>query len=355
MLLSHSRLVRSATLIAAGLTTALAVGASAIATAAPPLPAPSATVSWTQTAGLVYTGTSASTTTIITLVGTTVTIDDSAPVTAGSGCTLVPGDATKAQCTAFKEVSGAFKKFKVNTLAGIDTVNNKTFVGMIADGGSGNDVLIGGTGSDQLVGSLGHDNLFGNPGVDSLRGDSGNDTLQGGSEKDQLLGGAGSDSLHGGSGDDEFDTGDIGGGADGADFVDGGPGKDHVDYTSYTVPVIVSLNDNADDGAAGEGDHVAATVEDVDGSLGARNILFGSDFDNKLLGGTADDAIFGFRGADFVSGQSGDDTLSGNGLPLTETDPPLADDSADKILGGTDTDVCLESVQDGDLAIGCES
>jgi Ca2+-binding RTX toxin-like protein len=48
-------------------------------------------------------------------------------------------------------------------------------IALVADGGSGNDVLVGGDGNDTLLGGEGDDVLLGGPGVDVLDGGPGDD------------------------------------------------------------------------------------------------------------------------------------------------------------------------------------
>jgi Ca2+-binding RTX toxin-like protein len=79
---------------------------------------------------------------------------------------------------------------------------------VVADGGSGNDLIKGGNlddslngggDSDFIEGGGGSDRIDGGAGIDYLNGGSGNDTLYGGAGNDQLLGGDGVDWLYGGS------------------------------------------------------------------------------------------------------------------------------------------------------------
>ncbi|MEM6561235.1 MAG: calcium-binding protein [Planctomycetota bacterium] len=91
-------------------------------------------------------------------------------------------------------------------------------LGMVIDGGAGNDAirlrqnvdtdlpvtLRGGLGDDTLAGSVGDDNLEGGPGNDSLDGHAGNDVLDGEEGDDFLDGSAGINELIGGEGEDRF-------------------------------------------------------------------------------------------------------------------------------------------------------
>lgn len=356
---THLRMAGSIAALGAGLLSLGAATAPATAIAAPAAVA-SATVTVSPTAGMVYTGTTASTITRVSLSGATFTVDDTAAISAGAGCSAVAGDPTQARCPAPKEPNGAFKRFTVKALSGNDTVFNFTTIGMIADGGTGNDSLNGSvTAGDNLTGYSDSDKLVGNGGNDSLSGGSGPDLLDGGFGHDDFFGGSGDDIMRGGDGDDDFFAGFLGGGTDGADLIDGGTGlRDRVDYTNYSAPVTINLlpfDDGAKkDGAANEGDNILSNVENVDGSLSVANILFGNDTANKLLGGSANDIIFGAKGADLLVGNSGDDIISSNSLPLLPEDDPLADGAKDTVIGGLNTDSCLVAPEDGDKAFECE-
>ena len=159
----------------------------------------------------------------ITISGRTVTLNDKVAIKAGKGCKAVKGDKTKVKCTTKKKTT----KLSVALGDKNDSVNNKTSVYLLADGGSGNDTLTGGCAKDQLQGGTGNDKLYGDAGNDDLIGgdldgefaDSG-DTIYGGAGNDFLLGGYGNDSLYGNAGNDNL----LGGA--GKDKLVGGPGND---------------------------------------------------------------------------------------------------------------------------------
>jgi Ca2+-binding RTX toxin-like protein len=106
--------------------------------------------------------------------------------------------------------------------AGNDTlvVDSNVKVGIHADGGSGNDVMIGGGGNDLLQGGSGNDFIAGRGGNDFIDGGRGNDILLGGDGNDFVFGGSGNDYISGGRGNDWLD------GGRGNDYIDGGPGND---------------------------------------------------------------------------------------------------------------------------------
>jgi hypothetical protein len=97
----------------------------------------------------------------------------------------------------------------------------------------------------------------------------------------------------------------------GPDVYAGGDGEDSVlDYTGRSAPVNITLDGQADDGQAGEGDNVGTDVEDATGGSAADTIV-GSASDNELAGGGGDDAIAGGDGNDGLFGQGGRDTVDG--------------------------------------------
>ena len=102
-------------------------------------------------------------------------------------------------------------------------------------GGDGRDTLVGGAGDDLIdgggttrdlidlaFGGMGNDTIRGGHGNDSLRGDAGNDVIEGGFGADTLIGGTGADTLTGSAFSDRIF------GGDGIDFVNGGFGSDRV-------------------------------------------------------------------------------------------------------------------------------
>ena len=133
------------------------------------------------------------------------------------------------------------------------------------DGGMGDDVLslAGGAGTGAFLYPAGSSAGLGA----SLVGGSGNDILGGGLEDMTLVGG---------DGDDTFI-----GGPDGDTFV-GGAGIDVVDYSLRVTPVFADADGQpGDDGAAGEGDSIAADIEDIAGG-GGSDVLSGNPLANSF-------------------------------------------------------------------------
>lgn len=91
-----------------------------------------------------------------------------------------------------------------------------------------------------------------------LEGGGGNDSLFGDQQNDRLVGGAGDDELQAGDGNDVVQPGL------GADYVSGEGGTDAVDYLERAPgTVTVTLDNEANDGEAGEGDNVLTDIEEV--------------------------------------------------------------------------------------------
>lgn len=110
-------------------------------------------------------------------------------------------------------------------LGGNDTLSaGKYFVGVIFDGGDGDDLLSGYTGADYLSGQDGADILKGGRNGDELSGGAGADRLSAGAGADELSGDEGADILSGGRDADLFK------GGGGADRIIGGAGADQFTY-----------------------------------------------------------------------------------------------------------------------------
>jgi len=165
-----------------------------------------------------------------------------------------------------------------------------------ADGGAGDDTLIagsgvntltGGAGKDALKGGAGADVLDGGDDTDSLDGEDGDDVLRGGGRRDVLIGGAGADTLEGG---DDLDT---------------------VSYEDKTgaQPVAISLNGVAgDDGEPGEGETIAADVENAIGSVGPDTIT-GNAAPNDIVALDNGDVVDPGGGPDLVDAGPGNDRI----------------------------------------------
>jgi Ca2+-binding RTX toxin-like protein len=278
--------------------------------AVPGTAAAAATATSSAADGMRYVGTDAADGPRITLAGSTFTIDDTGPITAGAGCASVDGDPTKVTCVAIMQGS-QLKQFRADLGDGNDDVRNLTAAPMLANGSLGGDSLYGSaTANDELRGGIGVDHLSDSGGLNVLDGGSGDDGLFGGVSSDKLQGGPGRDVLDGGKSEDQLD------GGPGADEIDGGttgviPGERHdrVLYGDRSAPLNVDLN-SVDAQPGAEGDTIV-DVEDVVGGRG-NDVLIGNVENNALFGGDGDDVLLGEGGLDFLLGGAGADVLFGS-------------------------------------------
>jgi len=350
---------------------------AAVALSAAPAQAqdPGARVTSSATGNMRYVGGDVDNNVRITLSGSTFTVDDTVPMTVGSGRTAVAGDVTKATCLAPK-LGSSFKEFLVVSAGGNDRAVNATSTAttsgapMDANGGAGNDTLTGDVKTnDELSGSSGNDQLLDSGSQNVLDGGTGDDTLTGGSGGDKLFGGSGNDRLDGGGSDDQLD-----GGA-GADLIDGGPAgitvgerHDRVLYAGRTTPVHVNLARtdatqgtpaNPALGIPAEGDTIR-DVEDIASSDG-QDVLLGNALNNTISGGGGNDAISAGAGKDLLVGGPGNDSMFPSPLPAIEFPfGVVADGQADIIecgevgvSDGDPGDQTFRVVSDGDFVNDC--
>jgi Ca2+-binding RTX toxin-like protein len=114
----------------------------------------------------------------------------------------------------------------------------------------------------------------------------------------------------------------------------GGGGNDTADFSARTDTLKISLDNLANDGAAGDSANVMADVENVTGGSGNDKIV-GNPFANVLKGGAGNDTIYGGAGNDTLDGGSGRDMLFGQ----DGNDTLLAKDGrTDTLDGGTGFD-----------------
>jgi hypothetical protein len=202
------------------------------------------------------------------------------------------------------------------------------------DGGPGNDRIDGGEGNDDVLPPEGGDNIFGGPGADQVFFGPGNDTItldeqpndgtpgqgvnvhndvetvDGQEGIDRIVGDGNANILRGGPGSDTID------GRGGPDQLFGGTAADDlrggadVDVVSYPEPADerITLDNVADDGAAGEADNVHSDVENVLAGPG-NDTVFGSAGANVVDGGTGNDQLTGGGGVDTFIGGPGDDLI----------------------------------------------
>ncbi|MBI4788773.1 MAG: M10 family metallopeptidase C-terminal domain-containing protein, partial [Chloroflexi bacterium] len=93
--------------------------------------------------------------------------------------------------------------------------------------------------------------------------------------------------------------------------IDGKSGFDTVDYSAYTTPVTVTLNqgDGVNPIVSTGVNHGLASIEAAIGSRTASNHLIGDDKDNLLVGGAGADYIDGMGGNDRIAPMGGSDTV----------------------------------------------
>lgn len=230
----------------------------------------------------------------------------------------------------------------------------------------GDDVFIGSSGDDVIVFGWGHDLIFGGPGNDRFydSGDGSEEPHPASDNDSEIWAGPGDDILT------DWSPGIL----EQAHF-DGGPGTDVMTYMTQasTTGIHISMDDIADDGAAGETDHVHQSVEDVGThpSLGygqmvnddvltgsaANNLLNGKYGNDTIDGAAGDDRLVGDNGADTLKGGPGSDSLeggsgtdtatySGASLPVTVSLATTA--QQDTIGAGTDTLSSIANLIGGD-------
>jgi Ca2+-binding RTX toxin-like protein len=172
---------------------------------------------------------------------------------------------------------------------------------VVVRGRGGNDVLTGkggdGTGTSALLGLV-------------LDGGDGDDSIQGGEASDTLIGGAGNDVL----------DGDQNGGTGWTQILSNGAysfacnNGDIVDYSGSTGPITADLDPGElhPGSATGDGTDVIQNVEAIVGSPG-NDTLSGDNGINQLYGGAGDDTLAGDAGDfDCVVGGDGNDTIDEN-------------------------------------------
>ena len=233
-----------------------------------------------------------------------------------------------------------------------------------ARGGAGDDLLVGNAGANLLAGEGGDDTLEPRGGTDEVRGGAGtadrvsyadrpssvpvavrlngkaddgaageNDLVRsdvegatGGAAGDTLVGNAAANLLSGGGGSDYLEP------HGGGDDVVGGPGAgDRATYANDGVAITASLDDVANDGAAGHDDNIHSDVEELRGGpMG--DVLFGNAGANILQGLGGPDELRPGAGPDRAVGGEGDDTTyaadgeadtidCGGGFDTTFSDP----------------------------------
>ena len=235
-------------------------------------------------------------------------------------------------------------------------------------GGIGADTLVGGSRADQLFGdanvafgppvAAGNDTMRGGEAGDVFYGQTGNDVMEGDRGADRMYLEAGNDTMRGGDDGDAFSNISGAGVPDGADVIAGGRGTDFVDLNQRTAPLVITLdnvaNDGADtnvpaDGVANEADNIMGDVEQfylghgddrldadlpVPNAAEAANQIYGFNGNDIVRGGEGNDQIIGDAGNDQIFGGPGNDNLDGN----TDIDIINGGDGDDNLDGGVGAD-----------------
>lgn len=184
------------------------------------------------------------------------------------------------------------------------------------------------TATDELIqGYGGADTIYGNTLDNYIFGD------QRGDRSDFDLTADGADVLYGFGGNDTIDPG-----AGFGNWVNGGVGTDTLDYRFATPGEALLIDMPHNTASAGSyGSTSFFSIENINGSLGGSNRIYGDEIGNLIRGGNfqdrikgngGDDMIFGLRGDDVLRGGRGADTLYGN-------------KGDDKLLGGKGFDLLV--------------
>lgn len=208
---------------------------------------------------------------------------------------------------------------------GDDTLDaSETNVQIIANGGSGNDLLMGGSAIDTFNAGAGNDTVVGQRGDDIADLGEGNDRFI-------WNNGDGSDVINGGAG---FDVTQVNG-ADGAgDEFDLRQVDGQAIFNRLNLGLFTLTNEEIEQFEInGQGGEDSLTIGDLTGSE-VQSVIFsggdGNDFlnasgtltpvtadggegDDILIGGAGDDILIGGGGADLLIGGGGNDILIGGG------------------------------------------
>src|SRR5215210_1351904 len=251
-----------------------------------------------------------------------VAVRNLAGVQAGSGCGVDdPTNPTVAAC------EGIFPLVHVVAEGG----NDKITMDLIVNSSPMNAEVYGDAGDDELKATPDnrdvpqpHTYMEGGPGNDTLVSGNGVDELHGGDGNDTIQSFMGADTVRGEGGDDSVSAGKEEPATNVADVIDGGPGFDSIpavdaDYNrGFDDNVSVSVDGQANDGEAGEGDNVISVEKftvtadhaTVVGSDAADDIFVEAN-SSTIKGMGGNDRLRAYDGNDTIEGGDGDDYLEG--------------------------------------------
>jgi hypothetical protein len=142
--------------------------------------------------------------------------------------------------------------------------------------------------------------------------------------------------IRGGGGDNDIYPGP-------GDDIHGGAGRDAVIFAGTSAPVTVTLDNEPNDGAAGNHDNVRSDVEELYGGSGRSTLIgdlaphappeliWGGSGDNTIVGGSGPNRIYGGPGANTINAFNGqsDVIICGSGASTVTAD------AADVLVGCT--------------------
>ena len=119
----------------------------------------------------------------------------------------------------------------------------------------------------------------------------------------------------------------------GADDVRGGAGTDTLTLEDHSGGMTINLDDQANDGAAGEGDNIHTDLESITGTRGD-DVFTGTPGRDTFTGHSGNDEIHGAGGDDELNGSTGDDRMFGD----AGNDKVQGYEGADQVDGGPGSD-----------------
>lgn len=265
--------------------------------------------------------------------------------------TVQPGD--EWQTYSFDVTGGGSDRLELREPASDNStfgplIDNVSLVGLIPDSIDGDD------GNDSIDGGEGEDTIFGEGGDDIIMGGAGADVISGGDGRDTFIGGTDGDDVDGGAGGDDFDTLDLRGlgaieivdevtDADGnstsgtINFLDTGGSMAFSEIEEIlSDPSVPGPVDGLDDGELMEPDYTDAQGDQIDGTDGDDDTIFGNGGNDTIDSGDGNDTVDGGDGDDrFVISESGSgidndviiggegDEIDGDTLDITDVEDDL--------------------------------